>query len=316
MERVNLWSSRIAILLAIIGGVYAAAGCTVVRYVDNDDDVVTGPPPRVIDMLVMMDMSRATANLTEDYSTILGGVMFALAENNVTVRHAALAPLHSRAGGAVPLLYGEDDADGEFFSFQEAVAFYTYDGGAEYLQDSAAAEGENLATLGGELDSRAVYHPTTADTSASAYFSEPADGFVVLYFSASPRRCSMNGTDCEIDGVSPADYFTQTDGEGVTWLNLPGGTSLPKEKVFHGAIVTAENVSYDEFYEVCAKYPNFPAAKLDVMQPSSEHAYFGPFVEEVKANGAPAHYTDLCEAMSRRMEPAVISLVAGIRAML
>lgn len=311
------WISRIAILLALGGGIWLATACTIIRYVDNNQNNDPNlPPPKTVDMLVMMDMSRSTANLAPDYGKVLAITIAALGKQNVAVRRAALAPLYSQAGGAVPLLYGEGDEDGEFFSFEEAIGFYTYDDGAEYLQDAALADGQNLATVGKELDSRAIYHPTTADTAATPYFEGPADGFVVLYFSAAPRRCSMDGSACAIDGSGPEDYFTRTDGEGVEWLELAGGTSLPKNKVFHGAIVTAEGVDYDTFYQACAARPQFPAGKLDVMQPSEEHAYYGPLIEGLKEEGAPAHYLDLCEAMSAAGEPAIIQLATKIRAML
>ena len=312
----NVWVSRIAVIAALAAGIWVATGCTIVRYVDDDDDGVVGPPPKVVDMLVMMDMSRSTANLAGDYGTILAITVGALAKQNVTVRRAALAPLYSRSDGAVPLLYGENDESGEFVSFEEAIAFYTYDDGAAHLQDAVQSDSENLATLGKELDTRAVYHPTTADTAATPYFEPPADGFVVLYFSASPRRCSMGGAPCAVDGQNAADYFTSSDGSGVEWLELGGGASLPRDKVFHGAIVTAEGVDYDTFYDVCASYPQFPAGKLDVMQPSEQHAYFGPLVEGIKSAGGPAHYVDLCEAMSANAEAAVIGLAAKIRGML
>lgn len=315
MKRADPWVSRLFVIAAVLAGATVALGCTVIRYVDGEDDPIEGPPPKEIDLLVMMDMSRPTANLVQDYGNILGGITFALAQSNVTIRHAALAPLHSRAGGAVPLLYGEGDEQGEFFSFEEAVAFYTYDGGAEYLQDAASAEAENLAILGRELDTRPIYRPTAADTDARAYFSEPTDGFVILYFSASPRRCAMGSSSCAIEGTDPVDYFTDTDGAGVTWLELPGGASLPRGKVFHGAIVTAENVDYQTFYDTCSTLPNFPVAKLDVMQPSPDE-FFGPFVDEVNAAGGVAHYTDLCDAMSRRMETSVSQIAAAIRSML
>lgn len=309
------WTTRLLTLTAIAVGAWLAISCTVIRYVDDDGGTTTGPPPKEVDMLVMVDLSRGTANLTADYGKILGTVIATLAEQNVAVRQAAMAPLYGRAEGAVPLLYGEPDEDGEFNGFDEAIAFYTYDDGAAYLQSEAAADSENLATLGQELDSRAIYKPTMADTDGTPFFTEPADGFVVLYLSASPRKCSAGEGACAVDGVDPVQYFTNASGGTVDWLQLAGGASLPVDKVFHGAIVTAENTDYDAFYDQCAAYPNFPIAQLDVMQPSEENAYFGPFVEGIQNNGGAGEIVDLCEAMSGRGEPAVIGLAAKIRQM-
>jgi hypothetical protein len=226
-----------------------------------------------------------------------------------------MAPLYAQAEGAVPLLYGEPDEKGEFGGFDEAIAFYTYDDGAQYLQQESSSDSENLATLGAELNTRALYRPTTADTNATPFFKEPTDGFVVLYLSASPRKCSANGDGCAVGGVDPTTYFTRSSGGTVDWLKLAGGGSLPKDKVFHGAIVTAEKTDYDTFYDQCSSYPNFPIAQLDVMEPSEDHAYFGPLIEGVQNNGGAGEVIDLCEAMSGRGEPAVIGMAAKIRGM-
>ena len=307
--------SRLVLLGALAATFYAATACTVIRYVDDDDGTTTGPPPRVVDVLVMVDLDRGAANLTPDYGKVLGTVWFALAEQNIQVRQSAMAPLYARAQGAVPLLHGEPDEDGEFANFADAIAFYTYDAGAEYLQDPVASDSANLATLGRELDTRAIYHPTIADTSGAAYFAEPADGLVVLYLSASPRRCSVGDAACAVDGEAASEYFTAADGAGLEWLELAGGTSLPANRVFHGAIVTAEGVDYDTFYEQCAAFPNFPITKLDVMQPSEEHTYFGPFIDGVASGGGHGALVDLCEAMSSRGEPALITMAVKIRSM-
>lgn len=308
--------SRLAVFAALGASLYLATACTIIRYVDDDDGTTTGPPPKVIDMLVMIDLDRGTANLTPDYGNILGLLSFGLGEQNIQVRRAAMAPLYTRAEGAVPLLYGEGDEDGEFGDFAEAIAFYTYDAGAEYLQDPASSDSANLATLGDELDTRAIYHPTTADTTGAAYFNEPADGFLVVYLSASPRRCDAADATCAVDGQTAADYFTAADENGLKWLSLAGGASLPADKVFHAAIVTAEGPDYATFYQQCAGQPNFPITKLDVMQSSEEHAYFGPLIDGVKAGGGAGGVVDLCEAMSSRGEPAILGLSAKIRAML
>ena len=308
MNRVMKWI-LVGLLLAIFG-----SGCTIIRYVDGDDDD-DGPtlPPKVVDMLVVVDLDHRTANLTDDFGGIIGTLGGELAKKNIEVRQAALAPMYGRSEGVVPLLYGENDDASEFGGFTDAVAFYTHDDGAQYLQDDAAYDGENLATLGADLDERAIYRPTTADPNARAYFVEPADGFVVIYLSASPRICGANDSDCAVDGQNPADYFTQAADGDAAWLQLPGGMGLPASKIFHGAIVTGEGMNYDAFYERCMAYPNFPATTLDVMEPS-EHAYFGPFIEGVQGNGGRGAMVDLCEVMSSRRANSLQGLASKIRA--
>lgn len=315
MQRPNTLTSRVAALLLVALGTYAAVGCTVIRYVEpNNKSNSHTVPPRELDMLVLVDLDRSAANLTPDYSAVLGNLLFALGEQNVAVRKGALAPLYTRANGAVPLLFGLDDEDGEFGSFEEALAFFAYDGGEGYLQETVGSDSANLATLGKELDSRPIYHPTTSDPSARAYFSSAADGFLVVYLTASQRRCAAGDEACAIDGVDAVQYFSRGD-DNVSWLELPGGSGLPANKVFHAAITTAEGIGYDDFYKKCSRLPNFPTAKLDVMEPSSER-YFGPFIEGVRGNGGNGEHVDLCEAISSRGESAIATLATKIRKML
>lgn len=314
-DQTNL--SRAAALLLIALGTYAAVGCTIIRYVDpTDPDGGTGElQPREIDMLVLVDLDRSAANLTAEYSKILGALSFGLGEQNIEIRKAALAPLYTRSNGAVPLLYGENDDDGDFWSFQEAIAFYAHDGGEDFLQDEVDSDSANLAVLGLELDSRAIYHPNSSDPTAVAYFEAPKDGFLVVYLTASERRCSAGDEACAVDGIDAVQYFSRGDDQ-LSWLELPGGEGVAANKVFHAAITTAEGIDYATFFETCSKRPNFPVAKLDVMQPSSEHRYFGPFIDGIRSNGGNGAHVDLCEAMSSQGKVAIGSLALQIRSML
>ena len=310
------WPSRLAMLCAVVLTYLLATACTVVRYAEDPENVIDGPPPRQIDMLVLVDLDRAAANLTPDYGDILGTLAFGLSKQNVEIRRAALAPLYRRAQGTVPLLYGVDDPDGEFGDFADAIAFYTYDDGASYLQDSVDSDSSNLATLGADLDSRSIYHPTTADTSGAAYFSGPADGFLIVYLSASPRRCEPGEDACRVEGLTAVEHFSKSGDDGAEWLELAGQTSVPKSKIFHAAIVTPEGPDYSQFYAECSSMANFPVAKLDVMQPSQDVSYFGPLVDGIKDAGGRGEVVNLCEAMSTKGEATLLSLSLNIRSML
>jgi hypothetical protein len=266
-----------------------------------------------VDLLVMAPLERASANLDVDYERIIYLLVSELGEAGVDVRKAALAPLYGRLDRAVPLVYGEGDDSAELAGFADAITFYSRDDGADYLQDEAAAEGDNLAILGADLDARAIYHPTTADPDGRAYFTEPADGFVVLYLSSLARRCDIADSSCAIDGVDPVTYFSREADGVATWLALPGG-GLPAARIFHAAMVTAENTDYETFYGRCAGYPNFPAADLDVMEPSAV-PYYRELVAGLADRGGRGAFIDLCEAMSSREESVARRLAADIRDM-
>jgi hypothetical protein len=160
-----------------------------------------------------------------------------------------------------------------------------------------------------------VYHPTTADPDGAAYFLPPADGLVVVILSASDRLCGYDSADCEIAGAPAAAHFTATDDRGATWANFPGEAGLAPSRIFFAPIVTAEGVSYGDFYSGCTELPNFPATLIDVMEPGSR-GFWGPFVEDIIDAGGRAEMVDMCEAMSSRGPSALASVVGKIRVML
>jgi hypothetical protein len=293
--------------------ILATSSCTIIRYVDNNDDPKPGElPVKVIDMLVLADMDRSSANLNTTYEGILEGVGAALGKTNVEIRKAAVAPLYRRSADVVPLIFGQHDPAADFADASEALAFYALDNGGMYLTDVADGDGENLATLGITLAERAIYHPITADPDSVPYFLEPADGFLIVTLSASPRKCGHDERECQINGLTPATYFSQRDEDGASWIAFPEDASLSHERIFHAVVATEEGVGYEDFYKTCSGYANFPLAKLDVMQPSDK-SYFRPFVEGLKRSGSPARFIDLCEAMSSRSLAAFAGLAAEIR---
>lgn len=308
---------RIFLLVSLV---CTLSACTVVRYADEDaggdNNGGNNANTKSVDMLIMMDLDRSAANLTSAHADVVGKLIAGLEAQGIAVRKAALAPLYRRAEGVVPILYGLNDETNQFNNLGEAVAFYTYDSGADYLIDAATTDGANLATLGSQLDQRSIYKPEAADPLSRPYFEGAADGFVVVTLSATPRRCGAGAVGCEIDGVAPEDYFTRVNEVGqAQWLELAGGEGLPVDKIYHAAFVTREGIGYDQFYEECTDYPNFPTTLLDVMAPS-ENVYFERVNERIANRGGHGLAIDLCEAYSGRADFAVGGVVAEIRNML
>ncbi len=308
------WTKLVLIIVAL-----SLSSCTIVRYVDEEDAGNGGGgnngSSQSVDMLVMMDLDRSAANLTNAHADVVGGLIAGLEAQGILVRKAALAPLYRRAEGVVPIVYGLDDDSNRFENLGAAIAFYTFDDGADFLIDSADDDGANLATLGSQLDQRTIYKPEQADPMARPYFEGAADGFVVVTLSASPRRCDVS-QGCEIDGSSPEDYFTQVDDSGnAAWLELAGGEGVPVDRIYHAAFVTREGMGYDQFYDECTDYPNFPTTLIDVMAPS-ENIYFESVHDRIANRGGHGTTVDLCEAYSGRADFAIGTVVAEIRQML
>ncbi|MFU8804196.1 MAG: hypothetical protein ACNA8W_10335 [Bradymonadaceae bacterium] len=308
-------------LLATLMTMALSTGCTLIRYVDppEENNGGGGPGeivPKVVDVLVMIDLDRSAANLAPHYNGVLASIAMALELSHIHVRSAAMAPLYSRAGGVVPLLYGEFDPRSEFQHWGEAIMFYTYDDGARYLQTDVEADGENLAILGLELDRRAIYRPTTADPEAIPYFQEAADGLIVIYLSASERPCAAGDAACQLNGEHPARYLTRKTEDGnVAWLALADETGLPPNRILHVPIVTAEGVGFSDFSQSCSRETGFPAGLLDVMEPSPKN-YYGHFTDEIRRQGGRAMTADLCQAFSNKRENIALSVAQQARQML
>lgn len=311
---VNRYSTRaVSLLLISMLCAMTLSGCTIIRYVENnkpDPPDPEPPEPKVVDMLVLVELDRSVTSLADAYNTIILELVGAMALSNVNAERIAVAPLYRRTGESVPLIYGEGDEDPEFASYAEAIAFFANDDGQTYLRTTIDADGENLAALGLELDTRAIYHPTTADPTASSYFGAPKDGFVVVTLSARRRPCGIDDAACKIDGVSAPEYFTKEQDGKLTWLELGDGKSLSKKRVFHVVVATDEGVSDEAFVNRCESMPGFPAAKLDFMEPSSV-GYYKPLVSGINERGGKAELVDLCTAMSPIQREAKLKSVAG-----
>lgn len=275
------------------------SGCTIIRYVDNNDDKPDPkePDPKVVDMLVMVELDRSATSMADAYQTIYLQLVAAMALKEITVRKVALAPMYRQSGGAVPLIWGLGDPNAEFSDLGSAVFFFAKDDGQNYLRDRVDTDGENLAALGLDLDTRSLYHPTTADPNAVPYYTTPSDGFVVVQMSAKARGCGYSDAACELGGQTAAAYFTEQSEDQATWLQLAGQQSLPSNKIYHLLIATSEGVDIDTFIDNCERQPGFPAGKLDYMEPSQK-SYFGPLAGQIQEKGGRGQFMDMCTAMS------------------
>ena len=300
------------LLLAALLSLALTSGCTIIRYVDppEPDPPPTAGPPRIMDVLVMVEMDRSTVQLAEDYQFILSQLTVGLAQANVMVRKVGLAPMYRRSGEAVPLVYGLGDGNSEFSNYGEAIAFFALDDGQRYLRDQVLADGENLATIGMDLDQRAIYHPTTADTDATPYYTVPEHGFLIVQLTSSARGCAHGDEACRLDGVEPAQYFTRQAEGGVQWLELPGELKLGPDRVFFLQIATSEGISEDDFLDSCERRPSFDPVNLDYMEPSPV-SYFQPFTDSVNERGGWASYLDMCEAMSPLSSVTAIARISA-----
>lgn len=303
---------RLLLILLIL----SLSGCTVIRYVDPEENNTTNngeTPPRVVDMLVMVDMSRSSATLSNEYFRILGFLTSGLASQRVEVRKMALAPLDRRIGQTVPLIYGTDDANAEFGSPAQALVYYAKDGGTLFLTDEAESDFENLALLGPGIATQSIYRANGATQDGRPYFTAPEDGLIVVTLSPSARICGAADENCFLDNQPAADFLLTETSEGAAWLDFPGDKELEVSKVFHVVVATQEGQSdFQAFSEHCRDFAGFPSGTIDLLEPSAL-TYFGPTVERINDGAGRALFIDLCEGMSELGEIEVGKAVVEIR---
>ena len=305
---------KISLSLLLLLVLCCMSGCTVIRYVTDpgDDDGGDPPPPKQVDVLLMVELERSTVQLADKYEFILTNLRAGLAEGGVTIRKLAVAPMYRRAGGAVPLIYGEGADSSEFDSFSSALSFFALDGGQKYLRDRVDGEGENLAALGLNLESASLYHPTTASSDASPYFTTANDGFLVVQLTAKARTCAYGEASCQLSGKPAAEYFTEQGGDNhVSWLALTDSSGLPRDRVMFLSIATAEGVSDDQLVKRCERKAGFDANNLDSLE-ASPNVYYEEFSAEISRAGGWSDHLDMCDAMSLSGVPKMVGVGKSI----
>lgn len=319
------WNTFLVATLCVV-----LAGCTLVRESDNGSEEPTpvptnsesnaggiffpnggqnaGLPPipegaPELDALLMVDLSRGSANIMQAYYTFLALVEFDLRERGIAFRSAAFAPMYRQQSGAPLLLYGQGDPDNLSHDPGHVLEYYVSDQGLAHLDGRVDAPGENLAALGLSLAYETVFNPEYSSEEGRAYYREAGDGFVVFHLTSTARDCGHGHGECTLDGSAPAEYFTRTDEETghASWLNLPGSTGLAPDEIAHISISTAEGVDYDDFVSHCSELPNFPMSYIDFIEPS-DNEYYTAKMEQLSSLGGIGHTVDLCTAFSARAE--------------
>ncbi|RVU48097.1 hypothetical protein EA187_01270 [Lujinxingia sediminis] len=97
---------RSALMVSIALTLSMLSGCTLIRYVDPPPPPGEEFDPKVVDVLVLVDLPRGSANLMGGYANFMEMFEYALGEYNITTRQMAVAPLYRRQGDTPPLIYG------------------------------------------------------------------------------------------------------------------------------------------------------------------------------------------------------------------
>ena len=217
----------------------------------------------------------------------------------------------SNYNSLLPLIGGTlgniDDAD-----LQPALQLLA--GSGNFDGSGVTCEAQNLIAFGQGLNSFAL-PPELGGIDRSAFFDSPHDLFIIVYLQPLARRCQLGSEACNVNGQSPADIFTQTDGYGgASWLKFSYGSISPA-KVVQVAIATSEGESETAFETRCAAVPGFPQNEFDVIGPSA-NAYFTPLMAALNAAyPGTGQSGDFCTLIGSKADTTMRALATSVAAL-
>jgi hypothetical protein len=356
--------TRLADLALVFVSVAAgAAGCTIVTPPGKDGgtpkpkpfpvpipirpDALPQPPPLQASVLFVANLERSSANLSDQYATIITGFLGDLPASLAVVNMGLIATYGDQFGprlllgrsaasqqspsslallallaqeadagikdynSLLPLIGGTlgniDDADLRP-ALQLLAASGNFDG------DGVTCEAQNLIAFGEGLNSFSL-PPELGGIDRSAFFDSPHDLFIVVYLQPLPRRCQLPSEGCNVNGRSPSDIFLDTDGYGgASWLTFSGGSISPA-KVVQVAIATSEGESASAFETRCSAVPGFPQNDFDVIGPSP-NSYFTPLMAALNAAyPGTGQSGDFCTLIGQKGDTTMRSLATSVAAL-
>jgi hypothetical protein len=251
-------------------------------------------PPQIFhaQALYVVNLSRSAANLAGTYADLITQLNAALAARNLTVDQYAVLPLYGGVNNAPQLIYGDPSATAGDLSATLGGATLS----GLYDTPLGSAEQLNLYTLTRSLDQATLPPPDTGGQSPT-FFSPPVDLFLVVTLQSAKRLCADGDVACQLQGASPLDAFSATDGSGnASWLTLTGG-AYPSARTYQLFIDTGEQQSFADLQARCSAMPGFPKTLLDALQPS-DVPYYGDLSTGLSMRGWHAETIDFCDAIA------------------
>jgi len=311
-------------------------------------DALPPPPPLEASVLYVANLQKSSANLANQYATIITGLAAYWQSVGLSIANMGLISTYADQFGP-RLLLGRSAAAGPPISSLALLAAVAAasDGGATDYQsllpkiapllgniddndlptalqllassgnfegNGQTSEAQNLIDFGRGLNAAAL-PPSQGGIDRSAFFAVPHDLFIVVYLQPLPRRCALGTSSCNVDGRSPADIFVDTNPDGgAAWLNFSNGSIRP-EQIVHVAVATREGESQSDFAARCSALPGFPRNLLDVMAPSP-NAYFNPLASALDtANPGTGHVADFCDLIDGKAAQNIIALGGSVAAL-
>ena len=342
----------------------ATAGCTIVtpdspdgsmpktvfvpiKQPEKKPDALPPPQPLEANVLYVANLARSSANLSQQYASIILGLGAYFQSVQLKVANMGLIATYGDQFGPRLLLGQRADAasapsslallgllaagaDAGLTNYQSLLpligptlgnidpgdlqaALQLLASSGNFDGDGQTSEAANLIGFGQGLNGYAL-PPELGGIDRSAFFDTPRDLFIVIYLQPLPRRCALSSADCTVDGRSPTDIFLDTNADGTaSWLSFASG-GIPPSRVVQASIATPEGEDENSFVAACKSVNGFPLNDLDVIGPSP-NAYFGPLMQALNAaNPGTGQSADLCTLMGSMPDAAIKALGNGIAA--
>jgi hypothetical protein len=323
------------------------AGMTTIIPIPLRPDALPPPKPLTASVLVVANLDRSSANLSDHYAHVMVGLSAYLQMVGLQLENMGLIATYGdeygprlllgrRAGSnppsqLTPLIAAAvqsgtviEDYDhllpfignvlGDISDDDLPVALKLLASSGRFDGDGETSEAKNLIGFGAGLGGEAL-PPALGGIERSSLFDKPRDLFLVIYLQALPRHCDLSTPACLVDGRTPTDIFLETDGSGnAAWLKFQGSGIRPGQ-LLHVAIATREGEDLKSFRKRCGDVPGFPLTLFDVMAPS-QNSYFGPLTAALNnAHNGTGSIGDFCELIGTKPEAALMKLgnsVAGV----
>jgi len=263
--------------------------------------------PVNVDVLVMLPLGQGGA--VDQYPRLISQVISAMEVVFLIPRKIAIIPMYSRLGTEAPLLWGYNDPEAQFGTYQEALNFYSSDVGLDLFEDGEDhQDGQNLLELGARLGMRSIFHPNSPAEEGRYYFDEVPEGLVVLWINPFERRCNVS--ECQTSAGLLSSQLTARDEDGhAAWLSAAGGAGVPADRVFHLFIGTEETRDEEGFFDRCSGQAGFPSNILDDISPS-RHELYAKLQDRLSDADIPNDEIDFCDALSTIQSPISHGIVA------
>ena len=290
-------------------------------------DALPPPKPLQADVLYVVNLERSEANLDTQYAQIITGLGARWLSRGLQIANMGLISTYADPLGP-RLLLGQSSTSttppltlatllaaaqsvdggtsnpaallpilgpslGNVDNSVIALALQMLAGSGKFDPGSETSEAKNVIEFGRGLNVASL-PPQLGGIDRSAFFDVPHDLFIVVYLQPLPRRCAIGTDACNVDGRSPTDIFTETDGNGnAAWLAFTNG-GIPPAQVVQLSVATSEMQSSAVFEAACKAVPGFPAADIDIIGPSS-NAFFTPLMSALNAaHAGTGHSGDFC----------------------